>query len=316
MEIGSRVAYILSEKARCGVVVAIADDVYSVKLDDNTTTLRVGPDRLYQIDYWKTIKREADASKIKQLPDSASCLDIFKRKKPMVFGTAGIRAMWYWANHNVFQGKLTEPTFKLSTSRKNLGMWYYKPRVMEISLRNISFLDVFSVVLHECVHQMNQLEEMRGELDPREAGHGAGFLRWIPIIQEKTGVKISVLCDMTKRDTEVDEVTHESEPKCPPFIFAIANLKMNDYWGFLVDSEEVLESLASRLRQIMMHNRETNGRVYAGTCNLARVRRELQKVPSSNVGSFKIGTPIQPPILQLVKKNYKPIEGFYGPDKD
>ena len=321
MEIGSRVAYILNSKARCGVVIDVKGDNLAIKLDDGTTTLNVGHNRVYQIDYWKDVKRECDANKLRQLPDDMTCLEIFRRNKPITFGLAAIRAMWYWSNKNVFDGKLKEPVFAVTSSRKHLGMFYntYGKRTakIEISTHNTSFKEMFNVVLHESVHQMNrEYEYHKGIYNYKEGAHGAGFLRWIPIVKAKTGITISVLVDRINSETEYKETEIAEEVKTKPYMFAVANLSKDSYFGFVVPDEDTLEILSSRLRALMRMN-NIHGRVYAGTSNLTRLRQVFNTVTTGNASTvnWKRVKAFPPAMLELLKTNFKPVEGFYGPDE-
>jgi hypothetical protein len=318
VEIGSRVAYVLAEKARCGVVVGIDGDLFTIKLDDGKTKLNVSNNnRLHLINYWRDLIREVSVDKLPLLSDDKTAMEIFKSNRPIVFGVAAVRAMWYWANKNVFNGVLKEPTFHITSSKKTFGKWWPNKKLMELSLRNMSSKQLFGVVMHEMIHQVNsEYEWPRGEYNLNEGGHGAGFQRWIPIVKDITGVKVAQFVDT--QDKDVDNSEKGKEPKTKSFIFACCNLYKEYYYGYILPDKETLETFASRLRAFQrQHNPGGDGRVYAGISDSARIKREFLPLTTGNARTYKIDVrkSILPPMLVYLKHHFEPIEGFYGPDR-
>jgi hypothetical protein len=311
MEIGARVAYVLGNDCRLGVLARLENDRATLELDNKKFSI-VDPNRLHLVDYWKDRNSQTAFDRFREIPANTPLLDIFKSKKAIVFGEAAMRAMWYWGNHNVFSDKLKEPSLVVSNHKRLYGRWKSgrgSPPTIMCSSRNHSRVELFSTMLHEQIHQYNfQIEAPEGTFDRSEGTHGAAFKRWIPIIAEKTnGVKINLLADSEAVDADFDNP--EEEPTTQQFIYAVVYTGKG-WIGFQLANRRDLDSFAGATRQLLIHNQSPDIRIYAGISNLTRVRRELYSAKRGSFNINKVKSNVSTAILHLLQNTAKPIEGY------
>ena len=308
MFIGARVAYNFGGVSRAGVVTAASFDRCMVKFD-SLNSVEVSPERLQLINFWKTKKNPVEIGTFRAFPPNTDPMTIFKSKKAIIFGQAGIRAVWHWANNIVYDNKMHEPNFAVINSSAVYGRYEYghNKSIMQISASKChSMLEFTETIVHEMIHQMNQEVEHANYAE--EGGHGASFLRWIPIIRAKTGLNINVKGDAANDVTEHDDETISQETKTKPFIFIIIKSK-TQYLGFLTDRDNLGSVYAGLLT--LANNNGWDEKIYAGISDFARVKAELNNTNNGTLPrkfkTFSVG------LVGMLGKTCKPITGYYPP---
>ena len=318
MFIGARCAYVVLDKARLGVIIKLGEDHHLMKLDSGNV-VPVNPDRLRLVNYWQDRLRERDADTLRTFQNNTDALEIFRSKKAVIFGPAAMRAMWYWGNHNVFHNALKEPKLLVSTNKKTYGR-YRRERGKKFgsitaSARNHNLYELFTTMLHEQTHQYNfEIDQPKGDFDPQNEGvHGQIFLKWIPIIQQKAGVKITVKADPGGDVTEFDEGVGD-EPTTQPFIFVLLNMRYG-WVGLTVKDKTDLTMLTGELSSILnsMQPRAKDENIYAGISTLKRVKDEFKIVRNGTVNLNSIKSLPATSVVKLAAQHAKEIDGWRLP---
>lgn len=313
IELGNRVAYILSDQARMGVVTELNSSNAIIKLD-NDQSIPVNPERLKLVNYWKNRNKEKLVEELKFYNINKSALEIFASKQAIIFGPAAMRAMWYWANHNVFNNKLKEPELIAANTKSKYGRYRLQRGKnlghITASAINHNIRELFATMLHEMVHQYNFEIDWRqlNEFNPTtEGSHGQVFLKWLPIILAKTGMQITIT-----GSTMVDDATiygESDEPTTKAFIFVL--IKPRDNWlGFVVKDEADLEVITGEMGSLLRRIDATDSRVYAGRSNLARVKNEFPKAGLN--GRINLNTVKRSPTPSVVKLAADTAEAIDG----
>jgi hypothetical protein len=321
MFIGARVAYIIGDKARLGVITSLGEDRHAIMLDGGNT-VPVNPDRLRLANYWKDRTREKDVDTLRTYPRDTDALEIFRDKHGVLFGVAAMRSMWYWSNVHVFNNKLVLPKLVVSSNRSKYGSYKLdrgkRRGTLMASARNHNLQELFATLLHEMIHQYNfEIEWLQEHIfDPQyEGSHGHAFLKWLPIIQAKTGVKITITADPTQDVTIFDD-RMEDEPTTEPFIFAL--VKPQDKWsGFVLKDKLDLTIFTGELGsalQRMIHNKDSN--VYAGISKLRRVKQEFQNVRNGRINPHSLKNLPSSAVVKLAVSTAKPLDGWDLPALD
>jgi hypothetical protein len=309
MFIGARVSYTYDNKARAGVLVGLEGSNAHVKFDDDSVG-SIPTERMQLINNWKTYKKPKENGVFKTFLISTPPLKIFTSKKPVQFSVGGMRSVWYWANNEIFGNKLKEPNFVPTMSRSTWGKYSTKGRILNVStVKCHSFLEFTNTLVHEMIHQMNFEVE---HIDTHKEGtHGASFLRWVPIIKQKTGLVITVLADSSLDETEHDEKTAEGESKTSTFI--VVCFRIGKYWYALnVDKKDNLSGIYAAAVNYL-HNFRDTSKVYACMSDLTRVKNEAIICKNGNFprqlkSAFSTG------LVTLLEKTCKPITGYRPPE--
>jgi hypothetical protein len=319
MDVGTRVAYSIRNVARlCVVIHQLDNSVVTVEFDNGKKT-NAPLNKLYRVDYWRDRVNEKPLDELKQIPPTMATLEIFKRKRAIVFGAAAMRAMWYWGNVHIFNHKLHEPAFVVG---EHMGFYgrYRKPRghtvgtIWASRARNHSIAELFATVIHEQIHQYNhEVELAAGEFDLREGSHGASFRRWIPIVQQKAGIVITVTGDANKDAAEYEDISEEGKTK--PFIFAL--LHFNHGWlGFVLKDKHELDSFSGAATQALILYKSDDRKVYAGISNLARVKSGLYNAKQGQLNLRRAKHNVSLSVVHLVKNTAQSIPGYLLPDPE
>jgi len=319
MDVGTRAAYSIRNVARVCVVTHPVDNRSVTVKFDNGKVANVPTARLSRVDYWRDRNSEVDLDQLKKIDPTLSTLEIFKRKRAIVFGAAAMRAMWYWGNLHVFNNKLREPEFVVGEHKGFYGR-YRKQRGHTIGTiwasrtRNHSIAELFATVIHEQIHQHNfEVEMPAGDFNPAEGSHGAAFRHWIPIIKEKAGIIITITGDANKDTAEYADPSEEG--KTQPFIFAL--LHFNHGWlGFILKNQHELDSFSGTARQALIMNQSDDRKVYAGISNLKRVKSGLYNAKQGQLNLRRAKHNVSASIVHLIKNTAQAIPGYLLPEPE
>lgn len=221
---GARLAVITSSKeTMCGVSLGADGNTVSVALD-NGKHQNLSKGLLYPVIYWKPLRRLVSLSRVNYKFPKVNWIDIFKSKNVVEYDWPLPLCMVLWANKHVFNGELNVPeiSFRAGGLRsKFAGMFVYNANsdgtLILNKARLLSYSQLFSTVLHEMVHQYNFNIDYRRDhkfIPSAINVHGSMFTKWIPIIEGKTGVKITRFHAMENQEIDV-EIPSEPENTKP-----------------------------------------------------------------------------------------------------
>jgi hypothetical protein len=235
MKVGSRVLVRQPKNMfLLGIITNIQGENNTVKLD-NGSSVAVSGNKLVGFAWYekyisKPIDKDWVETRSKSIrPDNWDTRSTFLQKKGITCTIPLLECMWTWGNKYIFESKLSLPTLATSTGTKRYsGIFKFskdkspsKDFLGVSKSNNYTFLEVFSTLLHEAVHQyqyrVSHMEE--GTFDPNAGGHGKSFWRWKGPLKEIGGVNLTVLHDGSAINLE--DVEDEGDTN-RPVIFVLA----------------------------------------------------------------------------------------------
>jgi hypothetical protein len=113
------------------------------------------------------------------------------RKSAKGVSLATVRRLWQQYNESVFDCRLLEPVFRITRAGAYFGKVVYRQSdngarvVFHISgPQHPGGAGLDDTILHEMIHQWQILSGLK------ENEHDETFTQWLPIIEEKTGIKL------------------------------------------------------------------------------------------------------------------------------
>jgi hypothetical protein len=279
-----------------GIITAIDGLSHTVHLDAKNNITNVSPAHLWVIDlakdypklYWDYPTSFANILSKYSLPE------YFNRSIPLrAFGFQLIQGMYLFANKAVFNGKIPQPKWQI-TSMQAAGS-ANRQDVIKVSSRALSLRHLFDTICHELTHlyQFHYVSARQQALEVPVGLHGQSFMAWKEPLA-KIGVILTV-GDTGDADLEIPDPGKRDKEQI------LLLVKSGTIWrGGIASSEEFARKLA------ILYSKPGD------TITLVRVRGTVLMhglLPIKAKGRIRL-IELNSNVIDYIRKHGQPLFGF------